>query len=152
MEHIVILQHLNGQYSSHSLFGILFHQESSEEENVTEKITNGGRVIQQNSLEKLTEADLEADIESNPGGRASDTVVLSDDDGLEYKKTLRLTSDQWESLNLKLGKNKVTFTVTTRYQVWIEKMNWIFFSNLRYFKGSRWQFVKGLFSCYSIIP
>ena len=35
----------------------------------------------------------------------------------EYKKSLRLTSEQWASLNLKHGANKVTFTVTTRYQV-----------------------------------
>ena len=66
------------------------------------------------STDKLSEIDAEADIDSNPG----DTQVLnSDEDFTDYKKTLRLRSDQWNSLNLKAGKNKVTFTVTTRYQV-----------------------------------
>ena len=38
-------------------------------------------------------------------------------DKFDYKKSLRLTSDQWTSLNLNHGANKVTFTVTTRLQV-----------------------------------
>ena len=68
-------------------------------------------------MDKLSEADNEADIESNTGGGSDTHVLNSDEDYLDYKKTLRLTSDQWESLKLKPGKNKVTFTVTTRYQV-----------------------------------
>ena len=35
-----------------------------------------------------------------------------------FKKVLRLTSAQWKSLKLKKGSNTVTFTVTTRLQVW----------------------------------
>ena len=52
------------------------------------------------------------------GGGSDTQVLISDEENqAEYKKTLRLTSKQWESLKLKPGKNTVTFTVTTRYQV-----------------------------------
>lgn len=87
-------------------------QGSSEEENNSDTILNNDT-----SLDKLTEADNEGDVDSNAGGGASDTnVLISDDEMSEYKKTLRLTSDQWKSLKLQPGKNKITFTVTTRYQ------------------------------------
>lgn len=89
--------------------------------------------IEHEALEKLPERDNE-DIDSdaviqigeggegegggvNSGvGGGSDNLV-SDDDLHEYKKTLRLTSDEWKKLNLQYGTNRITFTVTTRYQV-----------------------------------
>lgn len=69
------------------------------------------------STDKLSEVDPEVDVDSNTGAGSDTHVLNSDEDFSDYKKTLRLRSDQWNSLNLKNGKNKVTFTVTTRYQV-----------------------------------
>ena len=56
--------------------------------------------------------DFDSDNALNVG---SDVNSEPESDG--YIKSLRLTSEQWKSLNLKYGANKVTFTVTTRYQV-----------------------------------
>lgn len=51
-------------------------------------------------------------------GNTSGSEKSVDGDGPreKYKKTLRLTSDQIDSLNLKDGMNEVMFSVTTAYQ------------------------------------
>ena len=65
------------------------------------------------ALEKLSDVeDRDSDIALAVG-----SDINSDTEQNEYKKTLRLSSEKWSSLNLKHGANKVTFTVTTRYQV-----------------------------------
>lgn len=103
---------------SYIFFVLCNPQESSEEEANAE---NQQDVVPQ-VLENLVEGDNEDNVDSDSGGiqggggGGSDNMI-SDDDSQEYKKTLRLTSDEWKKLNLKFGKNKVTFTVTTRYQV-----------------------------------
>jgi len=56
------------------------------------------------------------DIDSDSGGGSNHNLRSYPDDNDMYKKTLRLTSQQWASLNLKHGVNKITFTVTTRMQ------------------------------------
>uniref|UniRef100_A0A8B9MJG1 LNS2/PITP domain-containing protein n=1 Tax=Accipiter nisus TaxID=211598 RepID=A0A8B9MJG1_9AVES len=52
----------------------------------------------------------------NLGSLQTNSSHLSLLSGVSYKKTLRLTSDQLKSLNLKNGPNDVTFSVTTQYQ------------------------------------
>uniref|UniRef100_A0A8C0BTW5 phosphatidate phosphatase n=1 Tax=Buteo japonicus TaxID=224669 RepID=A0A8C0BTW5_9AVES len=52
----------------------------------------------------------------NLGSLQTNSSHLSLLSGISYKKTLRLTSDQLKSLNLKNGPNDVTFSVTTQYQ------------------------------------
>ncbi|NWX51904.1 LPIN1 phosphatase, partial [Steatornis caripensis] len=52
----------------------------------------------------------------NLGSLQTNSSHLSLLTGISYKKTLRLTSDQLKSLNLKNGPNDVTFSVTTQYQ------------------------------------
>lgn len=47
---------------------------------------------------------------------SSDKSVDSEIFNEKYKKSLRLTSDQIDSLNLKEGMNEVMFSVTTAYQ------------------------------------
>lgn len=47
---------------------------------------------------------------------SSDKSVDSEISNEKYKKSLRLTSDQIDSLNLKDGMNEVVFSVTTAYQ------------------------------------
>lgn len=47
---------------------------------------------------------------------SSDKSVDSEISNEKYRKSLRLTSDQIESLNLKEGMNEVSFSVTTAYQ------------------------------------
>ncbi|XP_057309060.1 phosphatidate phosphatase LPIN3-like [Hydractinia symbiolongicarpus] len=81
-------------------------EESSDEDKNDDK--KGSHLTPQRQLSSADELELEN------GSISVHTVDQTD--FTEFKKTLRLTSEHWRSLNLQHGANKVTFTVTTRYQ------------------------------------
>ncbi|XP_067094187.1 phosphatidate phosphatase LPIN2-like isoform X1 [Osmerus mordax] len=68
---------------------------------------------------KATLDDLSSDEEAGLGRQASlstETMTTAQCISQMYRKSLRLTSEQIERLNLREGANKVVFSVTTQYQ------------------------------------
>uniref|UniRef100_A0A669CRA0 phosphatidate phosphatase n=1 Tax=Oreochromis niloticus TaxID=8128 RepID=A0A669CRA0_ORENI len=68
---------------------------------------NGERISQISSLDHRSSSQVSGVFQSEP---------LESSGGICYKKTLRLTSEQLASLQLKEGPNEVVFSVTTQYQ------------------------------------
>ncbi|KAA0710804.1 Phosphatidate phosphatase LPIN1 [Triplophysa tibetana] len=92
---------------------------NSKSESVSDQIENGDHSIGTDSVGRLKDDSSSSDDDSS--GATQNSVlnqpeVLHSSGGHFYRKTLRLSSDQLVSLNLKDGPNDVVFSVTTQYQ------------------------------------
>ena len=58
-------------------------------------------------------------------------------DAKRYKKTLRLSNDLIQKMNLKSGSNEVQFSVTTAFQVWSLTQSFSRISYFFHFHGHR---------------
>ncbi|KAM9409601.1 phosphatidate phosphatase LPIN1 isoform 2-T2 [Pholidichthys leucotaenia] len=93
----------------------------SKSESITE---TGGRdqeesSVTMSSVRRLKDESSSSDEDhrsSNPVSSSCQPEPLANSSGVCYKKTLRLTSEQLASLQLKEGPNDVVFSVTTKYQ------------------------------------
>ncbi|KAL5014363.1 hypothetical protein ScPMuIL_008633 [Solemya velum] len=91
----------------------------------TSSVTSTPRKVKpaspERSSDEVVSSDAEVDVEFIEKGSIqaqSDPVDVSPTEKSteKYKKTLRLTSEQIEKLNLQEGRNEISFSVTTQYQ------------------------------------
>ncbi|XP_035006034.1 phosphatidate phosphatase LPIN2 isoform X1 [Hippoglossus stenolepis] len=81
------------------------------------------QLVSVSSTVKATLDDIESDEAAGlgrkatlPSSQSTDTLIATQCISQMYRKSLRLTSEQIEHLNLREGANKVVFSVTTQYQ------------------------------------
>ncbi|XP_052009133.1 phosphatidate phosphatase LPIN1-like [Xyrauchen texanus] len=92
---------------------------SSKSESASDQIESGEQVIRTDSIgsfknESSSSEDDCGASKQNPVSNQPEALLSSG--GHYYRKTLRLSSEQLASLNLKDGPNDVVFSVTTQYQ------------------------------------
>ncbi|XP_065144401.2 phosphatidate phosphatase LPIN1 isoform X2 [Paramisgurnus dabryanus] len=92
---------------------------SSKSESASDQIECGEQSVRTESVSRLKE-DSSSDEDDSHGAKqnsvSNQPEVLHSSGGHCYRKTLRLSSEQLASLNLKDGPNDVVFSVTTQYQ------------------------------------
>jgi phosphatidate phosphatase LPIN len=86
-------------------------EDSSDDEHnnpFTAKVKQSVYTDSDGNLDINSDGDADVEVNASDGGE----ILVCD----AYKKSVRLTSEQWAKLKLNYGVNKVTFAVTTRYQ------------------------------------
>ncbi|XP_051502911.1 phosphatidate phosphatase LPIN1-like isoform X2 [Myxocyprinus asiaticus] len=92
---------------------------SSKSESASDQIESGEQVIRTDAIGSLKDESSSSEDDcgaskQNPVSNQPEALLSSG--GHYYRKTLRLSSEQLASLNLKDGPNDVVFSVTTQYQ------------------------------------
>ncbi|KAM3625312.1 uncharacterized protein V6R79_009970 [Siganus canaliculatus] len=91
----------------------------SKSESVSEAGDQGESSLTVASVSRMRDESSSSDDDhrsSNQGSGSCQSDLLMSSGSIYYKKTLRLTSEQLASLQLKEGPNDVVFSVTTQYQ------------------------------------
>ncbi|XP_030632401.1 phosphatidate phosphatase LPIN2 [Chanos chanos] len=83
----------------------------SEEAQMESPVSPSGPSLKEHSVELFSDEDTSVSLRQSSG-----TETMSQCLSQMYRKSLRLTSEQIERLNLREGANKVVFSVTTQYQ------------------------------------
>ncbi|KAM7406318.1 hypothetical protein PAMP_000703 [Pampus punctatissimus] len=101
-----------------------FSWRSRNSDSKSESVTDAGGDRGETSLTRASVSRMKDESSSsdedhrspNPGSGSCQSEPLMSSASVYYKKTLRLTSEQLASLQLKEGSNDVVFSVTTQYQ------------------------------------
>ncbi|KAI3377777.1 hypothetical protein L3Q82_008916 [Scortum barcoo] len=93
-----------------------FSWRSRNSESKSESVTESGGDQGENRMKDESSSSDEDHRSSNQASGSCQSEFLMNSGNICYKKTLRLTSEQLASLQLKEGPNDVVFSVTTQYQ------------------------------------